>query len=208
MFIDRPKRLRHLTVSSCPRLVLPAQAVSAEAQLRSITIRDVRHVEVHPEAVVLSSLRELNISSCELVTFQSHALKSHLTDNPVLDLRLIDVEKVEVKGRAFSSLNSFVAKNVAELSLEQHAFQLKVNTDQPTIIIRFINVSTPSLSSSVFPSSFKSISIEHSRIEKIATNAFSGLFINNISFTDSTIQRIERRAFSNTVCYKILLCSE
>ena len=198
VFINSGRRLRHLQISSCPRLVLPAQAVSAEAHLVTISISEVRHVEVHSEALTVSHLRQLNLSSCEVVTFQSNSVKAGLIDSPLVDLRLTEVEKAVVKGRAFSSLRSFVATDVGEVSLEQHAFQLKVNTDQPTIIIRFINVSIPSLSSSVFPSSFKEISIENSRIEKIATNAFSGLFISNISFTGTNIQKIERGAFSNS----------
>ena len=82
ILIDQSKRLRHFTVSSCPCLVLPAKAVSTKAQLWIITIRDRGHVEVHPKAVVLSSLRDLNILSCELVTFQS---QSHITNNPEVD---------------------------------------------------------------------------------------------------------------------------
>ena len=82
VFIHQSKVLGHFTVSSCPRLVLPAKAVSTKAELCIMTIRDRGHVEVHPKALVLCSLRDLNMLSCELVTFQS---QSHITNNPEVD---------------------------------------------------------------------------------------------------------------------------
>jgi len=204
-FIDPRRQLRHLRVSGCSRLVLPVQAVGTEVVgLATIAVTNVQHVEVHAGAITVSQLRQLNFTDCGLVTFQSGALKAGLAGTDILDLRLSNIEHVQVKGPAFASLQSFTAEDVAKLTLEQHSFQLRVNTDQPTIEIKFVNVSVPSLSSSVFPSSFKSILIEDSRIENIATNAFSGLTIPNIRFLGTTIQRIERGAFANTAAISSL----
>ena len=53
MFVDSSRRLRHLKVSSCPRLVLPANAISFEARgLVTIVIDDIRHVEVKEETLL------------------------------------------------------------------------------------------------------------------------------------------------------------
>ena len=50
------------------------------------------------------------------------------------------------------------------------------------------------------PSTFKPITIANSKIDKVHVNAFSGLFINNITFDGVSINRIERGAFSdNTI---------
>ena len=139
-----------------------------------------------------------------LVTFQTQALKPGIEDGPVVQLKLQDIERAVVRGRAFASLRSFSATNIARLELEQHAFQLRVSTDLPTITIKIVNASLPSLLSTAFPSSFKSIRFEKGRIEKIATNAFSGQQINSITFNGTTIQRIERGAFSNNAAIALL----
>ena len=161
-------------------------------------------LQVHREAVTVTALRELTFSSCDLVTFQSEALRPGIEDSPVVQLALRDIERAVVKGRAFASLRSFTATNIARLELEQHAFQLKVSTDLPTITIKVVNATLPSLLSSAFPSSFKSIRFENGRIENIATNAFSGQQINEISFNGTTIQRIEKGAFSNNAAIALL----
>ena len=50
------------------------------------------------------------------------------------------------------------------------------------------------------PSSFKPITIANSKTDKVHVNAFSGLFINNITFDGVFINRIEKGAFSdNTI---------
>ena len=161
-------------------------------------------VQVHRSAVTVTALREFNFIGCDLVTFHSEALKPGIEDSPVVQLALKDIERAVVHGRAFASLKSFTATNIARLKLEQHAFKLKVSTDLPTIKIKLVNVSLSSLLSSAFPSSFKSISFENGRIENIATNAFSGQQINLISFNGTTIQRIEKGAFSNNAAIELL----
>jgi hypothetical protein len=45
--------------------------------------------------------------------------------------------------------------SVADLQLEPLAFKVKVPTLEPTISIRFTNISTSAIASSVFSSSFK-----------------------------------------------------
>jgi len=60
------------------------------------------------------------------------------------------------------------------------------------------NVTIPSLAASVFPSAFKAVTIKHSKVDKIAPNAFSGLTIEKINFEGVTIHRIERGAFSDS----------
>ena len=159
---------------------------------------------MHSEAVTVTALREFNFSGCDLLTFQHRALKPGIEDSPVVQLALRDIERAVVSGRAFASLRSFTATNIARLELEQHAFQLKVSTDLPTITIKLVNAILPSLLSSAFPSSFKSIFFENGRIDKIATNAFSGQQINSVIFNGTTIQRIEKGAFSDNAAIALL----
>ena len=165
---------------------------------------DIHFSQVHSEAVSVTALREFNVSNCESVTFQPQALRPGIEDSPVVQLVLRDIERTVVRGRAFASLRSFSATNIVKLVLEQHAFQLRVSTDLPTITIKVVNATLPSLLSSAFPSSFKSISFKHGRIENIATNAFSGQQINSIRFHGTTIKKIERGAFSNNAAIALL----
>ncbi len=53
--------------------------------------------------------------------------------------------------------------SVADLQLEPLAFKVKVPTLEPTISIRFTNISTSAIASSVFSSSFKYGNIPSSR---------------------------------------------
>ena len=106
--MDSSRRLRHLKILSCPRLVLPVNAISSEARrLVSVLVEDVRHVEVnlvfaaafdvqsfflinvntrslgqvHSDAVTVTALREFTISSCALVTFQHQVDDDHHDDD-------------------------------------------------------------------------------------------------------------------------------
>ena len=64
VFVDSSRRLRHLKVSSCPRLVLPANAISFEARsLVSIVIEDIRHVEVKVGLVMTKTHKTWNMNS-------------------------------------------------------------------------------------------------------------------------------------------------
>ena len=157
-------------------------------------------MELHAEAISISRLRELVIRDSAIITFHQHSFKASLLDTPAVSVYVENAQKISVKSKAFASIKSFTAINVDDLTLEHNAFKLKVPTEEPTINLKFVNISTPSLSSSVFSSSFKSITIKNSKVDKVHANAFSGLFMNNITFDGVSINRIERGAFSdNTI---------
>ena len=102
---------------------------------------------------------------------------------------------------------TFTAEHIEDLVLEPNSFKLKVPTEEPTINLEFLNISS-SLSPNVFPSSFKSIKIQESKIDAVHAKAFSGLYINNITFDDVAINRIEKFAFSdNTIINSLRLTS-
>lgn len=204
MFIDDSRKLRHLVVENCPKLVLPAQALSRESRLVRLDIQNVSSVEFHADSLVISVLRELVVRGAESVTFRQHSLVSGITNSPLVNITVSSVGQLTVEDRSFSSLNSFMAEDIDELNLRQHAFKLKVPTEVPTITISLVNISTASLSSSVFPSSFKSILVKNSKVDTIHTNAFSGLNIKHIKFEGVSIQRIERNAFSDSAAISLL----
>ena len=187
--------LREFTISSCALVTFQHQVDDDH---------DHHDNDVHDSDDDGGVVDDHDVFGDHLVTFQTQALKPGIEDGPVVQLKLRDIERAVVGGRAFASLRSFTATDIARLELEQHAFQLRVSTDLPTITIKIVNASLPSLLSTAFPSSFKSIRFEKGRIEKIATNAFSGQQINSITFNGTTIQRIERGAFSNNAAIALL----
>lgn len=200
VFFADSRKLQHLKVENCPKLTLPEGAISPESHLLSFEVNNVKHVEFHAEAISISRLRELVIRDSAIVTFHQHSFKASMVDTPSVSVYVENAQKITVKPKAFASIKSFTAVGVDDLTLEHNAFKLRVPTEEPTINLKFVNISTPSLSSSVFPSSFKSITIENSKVDKVHANAFSGLFMNNISFDGVSINRIERGAFSdNTI---------
>jgi len=199
-FFADSRKLQHLKVENCPKLTLPEGAISSESHLLSFEIKNVKQVEFHAEALSISRLRELVISESAIITFHQHSFKSSMVDTPSVSVAIENAQKLTIKPKAFSSIKSFIASNIDELVLEHNAFKLRVPTEEPTINLQFDKISMTSLSSSVFPSSFKSITIANSKIDKVHVNAFSGLFINNITFDGVSINRIERGAFSdNTI---------
>jgi len=200
MFFADSRKLQHLKVENCPKLILPAGAISPESHLLSFEIKNVKQVEFHAEALSISRLRKLVISDSAIITFHQHSFKASMVDTPSISIFVENALKMIVKSKAYASIKSFTALNVQDLTLEHNAFKLKVPTEEPTINLKFVNISTPSLSSSVFSSSFKSITIENSKVDKVHANAFSGLYMNNITFDGVSINRIERGAFSdNTI---------
>jgi len=200
VFFADSRKLQHLKVENCPKLTLPEGSISPESHLLSFEIRNVKHVEFHADAISISRLRELLVSDSAIVTFHQHSFKASMVDTPSVSVFVENAQKLIVKPKAFASIKSFTAVDVDDLTLEHNAFKLRVPTEEPTINLKFVNISTPSLSSSVFPSSFKSITIENSKVDKVHANAFSGLYMNNITFDGVSINRIERGAFSdNTI---------
>lgn len=199
-FFVKSRNFHHLKVTKCPKLMLLPDAVSSESSIRTFEIRDVGQVELHGEAISVTSLQELNIENSGLVTFHQHALVAAMAQAQSVSVNVINSLKTVIKPKAFAGLRSFRALNVVELVLEHNAFKLKVPTEEPTINLQFVNISSPSLSPNVFPSSFNSITIKNSRIDNVNAKAFSGLFMNNITFDDVSINRINREAFSdNTI---------
>ena len=199
-FFVKSRNFHHLKVTKCPKLLLLPDAVSSESSIRTFEIRDVGQVELHGEAISVTGLQELNIENSGLVTFHQHALVTAMTQAQSVSVNVINSLKTVIKPKAFAGLRSFSALNVVELVLEHNAFKLKVPTEEPTINLKFVNISSPSLSPNVFPSSFNSITIKNSRIDNVNAKAFSGLFMNNITFDDVSINRINREAFSdNTI---------
>lgn len=200
-FFADSRKLHHLKVAKCPKLMLLADAISSESSIKTFEIIDVDHVEIHGEAIaVTSELEELNIENSAILTFHPQALVTSMTESQVVSINIINSAKTVVRPKAFAGIRSFSAINVQELVLDHNAFKIKVPTEEPTISLKFVNISSPSLSPNVFPSSFKSISIRNSRIDNINAKAFSGLFMNNITFDEVSINRINREAFSdNTI---------
>ena len=181
--------------------MLLADAISSESSIKTFEIIDVDHVEIHGEAIAVTSvLEELNIENSAILTFHPQALVTSMTESQMVNVNVINSAKTVVRPKAFAGIRSFSAINVQELVLDHNAFKIKVPTEEPTISLKFVNISSPSLSPNVFPSSFKSISIRNSRIDNINAKAFSGLFMNNITFDEVSINRINRDAFSdNTI---------
>jgi len=204
-FYTGSRHLPHLTVSDCPKLVLLADAITSESPLSTFQILNVRHVEVHTEAVSVASLTSLAINRSESLVLHQNSLKSSIAESQSLTVRILNIQSAVIKQKALAGLKSFTAENIADLVLETNSFKLKVPTEEPTINLEFLNISS-SLSPYVFPSSFKSITIRKSKIDAVNAKAFSGLYINNIVFEDVSINRIEKLAFSdNTIISSLRL---
>ena len=204
-FYTGSRHLPHLTVSDCPKLVLLADAITSESPLSTFQILNVRHVEVHTGAVSVASLTSLAINRSESLVLHQNSLKSSIAESQSLTVRILNIQSAVIKQKALAGLKSFTAENIADLVLETNSFKLKVPTEEPTINLEFLNISS-SLSPYVFPSSFKSITIRKSKIDAVNAKAFSGLYINNIVFEDVSINRIEKLAFSdNTIISSLRL---
>ena len=197
VFYSERVALEKLEVADCPKLTLLAGAVSPQSSLATLTITNVSHIELHAESVSVSRLRRLAISHSAITTIHSGAFKASMVDSPAVSISIENVRRLNVKSKAFAGIRSFTAMNVEELLFEPNAFKLKVPTEEPTINLTFWNISSPALSPNVFPSSFKSVTISQSSIEKVNANAFSGLQMVNITFAGVSIARIERGAFSD-----------
>ena len=192
-------QLQHLRVRDCPKLVLLADAITAESPVSTFHITNVRHVEFHPEAVTVSGLQSLSVNTSESLIFHQNSLKSSMVESQAVTIHIQNIQSANIKQKAFAGLKSFSAENIEDLVLEHNSFKLKVPTEEPTINLEFLNISS-SLSPNVFSSSFKSITIQKSKIDAVNAKAFSGLYINNITFEDVSINRIEKLAFSdNTI---------
>ena len=204
MFFSDSRRLQHLKVENCPKLTLPQGSISTESHLQSLEIKNVRHVEFQAESISISRLRELVISDSAIITFHQHSFKASLVDTPTVTVSIKNAQKAVLKPKAFAGLKSFTVEDVEELKLEHNAFKLRVPTAEPEINLTFVNISMTSLASNVFPSSFKSVAIVNSRVDKIHVNAFSGLYMTNITLDGVSINRIERGAFSDNTAIGLL----
>ena len=168
-------------------------------QVSVCSIERLQSLEIQ-KFLIPSPLQELNIENSESLTFHQHSLKTSMLETQSVNINIINSAKTVIKQKAFAGIRSFSAINIHELVLEHDAFKLKVPTEEPTINLKFNNISSTSLSPNVFPSSFNSITIENSKIDALNAKAFSGLYMNDISFNDVSINRIERGAFSdNTI---------
>ena len=206
-FYTGSRNLNHLTIHHCPKLVLLADAVTSESPVVTFNIFNVSHVELHAEAVSVTSLTSLNIVNSDLLIFHQNSLTSSLGEFQTVAIKITNVGSAVIKQKALAGLKSFTAEHIEDLVLEPNSFKLKVPTEEPTINLEFINISS-SLSPNVFPSSFKSIKIQESKIDAVHAKAFSGLYINNITFEDVAINRIEKFAFSdNTIINSLRLAS-
>lgn len=197
MFYDETSRIRRLSIHNCSKLSLGPEAISKESPLTSFDISEVGQVEFQPESVFVMRLLFLTVSNCSLLTFNQNAFKTSNSDSPTLSVVATGIETLNIKPKAFASIKSFTAISIDDLNLEQQAFKLGVATPEPLISLSFINVSCAALAISVFSSPFQTILFEKSRIGKIQTNAFSGVEMDNITFDQVTINRMDSRAFSD-----------
>ena len=117
------------------------------------------------------------------------------TVHKVVSINFINSAKTAVTPTAFAGIRSFSAIHAQELVLAHSAFKIKVPTEEPTIILKFVNISSPSLSPNVFPSSSKSISIRNSRIDNINAKAFSdNTIIGSLTFSRCNISSLSQRS--------------
>jgi len=196
-FRDDSHKLQKLTIQNCSKIIFPSQAISAGSSLTQIHIHNVKQVEFQPESLSVSRLQLLNVSAANTVVFHQQSFKSFNTDSPVVSVLVSGATKVTVRPKAFASIKSLEVDDVVDLQLEPLALKLKIPTLEPTITIRLRNISTKSLSSSVFSSSFNSIIIQDSSIDHIQTGAFSGFLMGLVALRRVNINRIERAAFSD-----------
>lgn len=197
VFHDETRKLDQLWVNGCARLVFPPQALSAESHLVRIHISNIDHLEFQAESLGVTRLQFLNISSCTTLTIHQQAFRSYNQDSPTVTLLAKKIHQMNIKSKAFASIKNVTLVDIADLQLEPLAFKVKVPTLEPTISIRFINISTSAIASSVFSSSFRNIVLENCTIDKIQNNGFSGFIMNNITLRGVAINRIERSAFSD-----------
>ena len=80
----------HLKVENCPKLTLPEGAISPESHLVSFEIRNVKHVEVHADAISISRLQELVVSDSAIGTFHQHSFKASMVDTPSVSVFVSD----------------------------------------------------------------------------------------------------------------------
>jgi hypothetical protein len=163
--------------------VLVEKVKNVDFQEKSTTIIDSKGtVSFHIKQVSHMKIRSRAVSSTS-GTFGLHVENS---------------EKVDVEGQAFDVINTVNLTNVKILNLAPAAFKPNVQlfmVQQPVtkILLQHID-SIPALSMEVF-SSAHSIIFKDCHIDEIESSAFSGVFVNNITFVSSSIDRIHTSAF-------------
>ena len=119
--------------------MLLADAISSESSIKTFEIIDVDHVEIHSEAIsVTSSLEELNIENSAILNFHPHSLVTSMTESQMVNINVINSAKTVIKPKAFAGIRGFSAINVQELVLDHNAFKIKVPTEEPTINLKFV----------------------------------------------------------------------
>jgi len=197
IFYDKENKIRRLSIENCSKLSLPPEAIQSQSHLTSFHISNVNQVEFQLESVAVMRLLFLTVTNSTLLTFNQNSFKTFNSDSPTLSVVATDIQTLNIKPKAFASIKSFSAISVNDLNLDQQAFKLGVATPEPLISLSFVNVTCPALAIKVFSSPFQTISFEKSRIGKIQTNAFSGVEMDNITFDEVTINRMDSRAFSD-----------
>ena len=75
--------------------MLLADAISSESSIKTFEIIDVDHVEIHGEAIAVTSvLEELNIENSAILTFHPQALVTSMTESQVVSVNVINSAKI------------------------------------------------------------------------------------------------------------------
>lgn len=138
------------------------------------------------------------VVNCDRLVIETHAFKNMQT--PIS----VDVNRcsyVSIQSSAFSRLQDGKFRNIPYLDLAEDAFLFEnqgiIGRHGPVSSLSFHNVIIPKIPTDTFHSSLAEISIKNSEIREIHTDAFKASQISAILFVNSTIHKIQSRAFSD-----------
>ena len=193
-----PHYINSIEVSNFAQVYFKRGAIRiSEDRKFSIKVKNVKFTQMDDKSLTLispSSRLQLFIEKVNELNLKRRFVSAK-AGNVEVSIDLVDT--VSVEGRAFDVLDRISMKSVNTLKLEQLSFKPNVSPplQQPQFIAEFMNIQDIS---SIPPDSFPSaarISFTFSNISDIETNAFSGNQMSNLTFKNSSIDRIHTHAF-------------
>ena len=196
--LSLPHYVNSIQISNASQVVFKRGAIRvSEDKTFSIFIKDVKRTQMNDKSLTLisaTSQLKVNVDNVEDLKLQRRFVSAK---TGTVDISIGAVDTVYVEGRAFDVLDKMIMQNVGILHLEQLAFKPNVPPplQQPKFVAEFTNIrQIASIPSDSFPSAAR-IMFTRCNISDLETNAFSGNQMTNLTFNNTSIDRIHTHAF-------------
>ncbi|XP_022909950.2 uncharacterized protein [Onthophagus taurus] len=203
-----PGNIIEMSIIGGEVLVFKSATIQMAQGLSLLRVDGTKNLIIHKQAFSIDSPTFfLQVQDCQKFVLESNGIKTSKTS---ITLEVKHCNQVAIKTSAFSKLSSGTFEHISSLILEETTFSFEINHNDhhhgPVTNLSFLHVKIVEIPRRAFVASLSEIKIHKCEIRNIQSEAFGMNLIASISIRDTTINKMQARAFSDkTLIIKFVL---